>query len=355
MITIVLTYRNRDIGILKNCLDSLLNQTDRCFEVILIDYGSVALYKNELEKLLGNYKFIKLVRCETEQQLWCKSRAINIALKRCVTPFVFVGDVDMIYSPDFISTLNILKNNLKVVYFQVGFLSQTESKINKAFVDYHINFKSNKEATGMALFTTDILKSINGYDEFYNGWGGEDTDVHIRLRNAGYTVYFYDDTILMLHQWHPKSYRNKNSLTPFHNLLEKINHEYLKFTNSNNKIKANVNFPWGSYNKSDYDDLNNIETTYSLTNKEAEFKAFVNHILLTEKDKVIKIEIKPHKEFKSIKQNTKKVLGQKTISFLEMDTINNLLLEYIITNLRDKAYQFQYNSKNQTIHLIIKL
>ena len=355
MIAIILTYRNRDLKILKKCLDSLLKQTNKNFKVVLVDYGSIEVYKEKLNQVLKEYDIVTLIRCNTQQQLWCKSRAINIALKQCKTPYVFVGDVDMIYHSGFIDKLNDLKSDTQISYFQVGFLNETESKNDKTFNDYRINFKSNQEATGMTLFSTEALNSVNGYDEFYNGWGAEDTDVHVRLRNAGYKVRFYSDSVLILHQWHPKQYRNKNEMAPFHGSLEQINHEYLKFSKKNIKTKANLIFPWGMYNVSDYDALKKSDITYSLTNKESELKAFINNVLLSEKDKVIEVQIASHKEYKSLKQHVKRVLRRKAISFLEMYIINNMLLECIIMNLRDKAYQFYYDSNNQKIHLIIKL
>ncbi|WAC01941.1 glycosyltransferase [Lacinutrix neustonica] len=99
MITIILTYRDRNINILKNCLATLANQVTKNFDVILVDYGSTSNYKNELCVLIDAYSFVKLIRCETEQQLWCKSRAINIALKTIESPYCFIGDVDMLYHP----------------------------------------------------------------------------------------------------------------------------------------------------------------------------------------------------------------------------------------------------------------
>nr|WP_303317379.1 glycosyltransferase [Flavivirga sp. MEBiC07777] len=350
-----MTYRNRDLNILKKCLNSLLSQKNKNFEVILVDYGSIEVYKEKLNQIIKEYDIVTVIRCNTQEQLWCKSRAINIALKQCKTPYIFIGDVDMIYHPGFIDKLNDLKSDTQISYFQVGFLNESESKSDKAFNDYIINFKSSEEATGMTLFNTKALNSVNGYDEFYHGWGAEDTDVHERLKNIGYKVDFYSDTVLMLHQWHPKYYRNKNDIAPFHNSLEQINYEYLQFSKKYNKTKANNKFSWGTYNKSDYSALKKINTTYNLTNKKAELKAFINNVLLSEEGKVIEIIIKKHKAFKSLKETTKKLLRKKTISFIEMEDVNNLLLENIIMNLRNKAYQFQYNTIHQRIHLIIKL
>lgn len=355
MITIILTNRNRDLGIVKNCLLSLEKQTMKNFRVLLVDYGSFTAYQEQLHLLAQNYEFVTLIQCDTQQQLWCKSRAINIALKQCKTTFVFVGDIDMLYHPKFIEKLNKLKNKNTAIYFQVGFLNKEESKQIKNFKDYKISFKSNKEATGMTLFYTQTLMDINGFDEFYNGWGSEDTDVHVRLKNAGYSVNFYNETVLLLHQWHSKKYRQKNIDSPFHSSLEQINSDYLKFTTSSKKIKSNLHFHWGNYNASDYEQLNKIDNTHKITNTEAQIKAFINNILLVEKNKVISVVINTHSEYKSLKQSAKKILGKKTISFLSMPMVNNILLECIISNLRNRAYKFQYNTFAKEIHLIIKL
>lgn len=355
MITIILTYRNRALHIVKHSLDALAKQTNTAFNVLLVDYGSLPEFQTGLLNLVANYKFVTLITCQTQQQLWCKSRAINIALQQVNTPFVFVGDMDMIYHPECVAYFYKLKDENKATYFKVGFLNEAESLKNKLFKDYVVAFESQKEATGMTLFPTKALKNINGYDEFYNGWGSEDTDVHIRLKHANVPVAFYTQKLLMLHQWHPKNYRTKNDTTPFHTSLEQINNAYLKYTALTKKVKANTGFSFGTYNQKDYDALQNVTASFKITNKEAEVKAFINNVLLTAQNEVIQLEIKAHSDFKSLKQSAKLVLGKKTISFLELQTVNNLLLETIISNLRDKAYQFVNNTQRKTITLTITL
>lgn len=354
MITIALTYRNRELSIVKNCLKSLSNQSNKNFKVVLVDYGSALKYKNELIKLLKTYSFVELINCETSQQLWCKSRAINIVLKQCDTPYIFVGDIDMRYHPEFIETLQTLKSQSVTTYFQVGFLNEQESKQKKDFNDYNIDFKSNEEATGMTLFSTKLLKSINGFDEYYNGWGSEDTDVHLRLKNAEHQVIYYSNRILMLHQWHAKQYRSKNDLTPFHTQLEQINASYLNFVKTSKKVKANTVFNWGEYNVADYTALKNIQETYNITNQKSEVYAFISAILLTE-HKVVQVLVTPHIAHKSLKQKVKAVSGKKTISFLSFEQVNDTLLGCIINQLRDKAYQYQFNNDKEEIILTIKL
>lgn len=355
MVTIILTYRNREKAILKNCLDSLQNQNNKDFEVILVNYGSQVKASNFLVELVDQYKFVSVINCSTQGQLWCKSKAINIALKNVKTPYVLIGDIDMIFHPDFISKLNEFKEKGTATYFQVGFLSKEESANSKLFNEYNIKFRSSHEATGMTFFHKDDLMSVNGYDEFYHGWGSEDTDVHARLKNSGKKVNFFDSEVFILHQWHPKHYRFKNSSEPFHSYLEQINQSYLDFTKQSKKTKANLNFGFGIYQESDYEDLKNHDLEFSCSNNRDQIKGFIYNVLMNKGKGVIKLIINEDAMYKSSKEFFKKVLGKKTSSFLSMQQTNDLLLEIIVTNLRNCPYNYRFDQENKRIDLTIKL
>lgn len=355
MTTLIFTYRNRDIALVKNCLESLRCQSSQAFKVVLVNYGSNTELTQGIQELVAQYDFIAVIHCKTDGELWCKSRAINIALKQCDTDTVFVGDVDMIFHPDFIERLGHFKKEHVATYFQVGFLSQTESAQQKPFEAYTINFTSNKDATGMTLFNTQDLLEINGYDEYYKGWGSEDTDVHIRLRHAGKTVNFYDDAVLMLHQWHPKHYRTQASLEPFHSQLEVINAAYLKFTEQTHKIKANVMNDFGRYKASDYEALNQPDTEFKITNQTRQIKGWINSMLMGPQARVLKLIVTQDPDYRSIKQGLKKLLRKKTMAYLSMQAINDLLLETVAIQQNVQAYHYQFDQARQIITLTVKL
>ena len=48
------------------------------------------------------------------------------------------------------------------------------------------------------------LESINGFDEAYEGYGREDTDVEIRLQNLGLKIKSMKGLALQFHIWHPR-------------------------------------------------------------------------------------------------------------------------------------------------------
>ena len=96
-----------------------------------------------------------------------------------------VGDIDLIFHPNYIGTLKSMATENEVHYFQYGFLNELESLKKQEFSDYQVDFKGFEEVTGNTLFPTTALRKVNGFDEFYQGWGAEDTDAHIRMKNLG--------------------------------------------------------------------------------------------------------------------------------------------------------------------------
>ncbi len=346
MISIVLTNRNRNLIIVKKCLDSLKYQCNTDFELFFVDYGSKEEYLLQLEELLANYSNLKFIACPVSDQLWNKSRAINIAF--------FVGDIDMIFHSEFVKKLYIIKDEQKVIYFQVGFLSQKETFLNKEFDNANIAFTSQKEATGMTLYPTKILQEINGYDEFYHGWGAEDTDVHVRMHNFGVSINFFNHEILLKHQWHPKTYRTHLNMDPYHFKLEKINHSYIKISEISNKVQANLNFGWGLIpNQNQYSKLySDSDFYFDLLSEDSKINAVIAQ-LYTFKNKTVSIVVKEAQFNLKIKQVIKKIIGLKHLNFLPMKNVNDILLQEIIVHYRNLPYKYSFDQNKKEIHLKI--
>lgn len=359
MITLVLTLRNREMRIVQNCLNSLINQTDNIFELFLVDYGSDTNYLSRLQDLLEKYPNIKFISCPVQSQLWNKSRAINIALKQTSTPYFLVGDIDLLFHPDFIKTV---KNEIsdkasnKVLFFKYGFLSEEESLLDKDFEDYKLYIQGNEEITGTTLFSTDKLLEVNGFDEFYHGWGAEDTDVHIRLKQLGLKTEFYNKKVLVKHQWHPKAYRSKVSTSPFHSNLERVNHHYMNMTQSNKRIKANLDFDWGKIpTKNGYNKLSQLpDHTIKINPIDFDFSSLLAQ-LRNFKNELVKIEITDVTIKVKSKQILKRIFNKKFFYYLKMENVNNLLLEEIIKNHRNKPYIFNFDRNKGIINLTILL
>lgn len=354
MITIVLTNRNRELQTIKNCLDSLVMQSNHEFELFFVDYGSNETYVPHLEKLLLEYPEIKYLNCLVSGQLWNKCRAINIVLQQCKTAYFFVGDIDMLFHSDFISRLHELKNESRVTYFQVGFLSEKETILQKNFDNASISFTSKKEATGMTLYPTQLLKEINGYNEFYHGWGAEDTDVHVRLENLGVEIEFYEKEILLKHQWHPKTYRTNLSTDPYHFKLERINHSYILISQTSKQIKANIDQEWGVLpKKKEYAKLSNTpDFTIEIEPEVSKVNALLAQLNNFE-DKVVSVIVKDVSNNNKIKQLVKRILGEKYLKFLSVKNVNDMLLQEIVLHYRNLPYQYSFNQNEGLIHFKI--
>lgn len=353
MLTIVLTYRNRDLTIVKRCLDSLSRQCDIDFEVFLVDYGSDNDYKIQFQILSEKYSFVNHQYVDTCGQLWNKSRAINIALKQCTSQLFCVADIDLLFHPEFVKKSIELYNQFGILYFQTGFLDQLTTQKWDKFMEAEVAFVSESEVTGITVYETEVLKSINGYDEFYHGWGAEDTDVHLRLKNGGYNVYFYQEEILVKHQWHPKAYRSKNSSAPFHTTLEKINHAYMLMQNSNKVTVANSGCEWGILPlETQVNALNYPEYSFHLTTVKDKFDAFLMGIFpsLNQSTKVI---IKEDIMVSEFKNKIKKILKKKYIAIYTIEEANNLLLGRLISDYRLSSYNYHIDWSKKEITLTI--
>ncbi len=354
MLTIVIANRNRDMITVERTLRSIVHQDPTQISVIVVDYGSTPKYQAQLKDLIYELGNCSVILCPTQGQLWQKTRAINIALQQCETPYFMVADMDMLFHPRFAHKIIPLCAGNDVHYFQVGILTKEESAKRKKYEDFEIKFKTNEEATGITLFPTSVLKGIFGYDEFYHGWGAEDTDVHVRLRNAGHTVSYYDKECLFLHQWHPKHYRTEDSLEPFHPLLERINQQYLLLTKTSKKMQANTQIPWGLMpNQQQYAQLAKPLSQLTIFATQEAIEALCFQLREGFLQGTTQVTITPHPKAKKVKQKLKKVLKKKTARFLKMKEVNEMVLSTIISYVRNSPYRYEFDKKNRKIQLVI--
>jgi GT2 family glycosyltransferase len=78
-----------------------------------------------------------------------------------------------------------------------------------------------------ASWKTDLVR-VNGFDESYVGWGYEDTDLLLRLFNAGVRRKSGKFSVPILHLWHPQNDRGS----------ERKNFDRMKSIQNSGKIRA---------------------------------------------------------------------------------------------------------------------
>jgi len=357
LLKLIYPYRNRDLERLKNSLDSLKNQTVSDFEVFLVDYGSQSEKAQATAKLCRDYQFVSYNYLPTQFQPWNKSRALNSVIKNLETGFCFVADVDMIFHPQFVEKALKLQSRNITVYFQVGFLCAEKSPGNKEFGDYKNYRKSTHEATGLSMFTVKVLKELRGFDEFYHFWGAEDTDIHVRIRNAGYEVAYYDEEVLMLHQWHP-SYRSSESSDLSKELqisgIVQLNHQHLKHAIQHKTTLVNLE-NWGDcFPRVVLDELEKSPVNFIIDNEQRKINHFLYVIMPGFKNQILKIIIQKDPFQNSPKFRVKKIMGKKVPEYYTLKQINDKVLLHIISFYRDKPYTFKISDDLKEIEIAIK-
>lgn len=357
MITIIFPYRNREIQRIKISLDSLVSQINTNFKVLFVDYGSTTSNSQKVEELLRNYSFVTYVYSYHEFQPWSRAKAINIGLRLVKTEYIFVADIDMIFRNNFVEKLNELKKPYQSIFFKVGFLNKNESQKMKDFQNYKISHSSQKGAQGLSLFPIEALKKVNGFDEFLHFWGAEDQDIHERLQNLGQEVIFFQEEILLLHQWHP-TYRGKEQRGITKELriskITQLNQEHFLW-NKKNKIVTVNDFEWGKIiSKTAFEVLQNPTKNLTLTNR----KEIIEHFLFVElpnfKNGILTVTIVEDAFHNSLKYTLKKMFRKKVPHYYTLKEINDLLLLHIISFYRNYNYIYRVSDDLKSIEFKIQ-
>lgn len=205
-LTIIISYRNRDIRRVKRCLDSLSSQTFKDFDVFFVDYGSDISYTEQLKPILESYCFVNYCRLATDGYPWNKSHALNFGIRLSSSNYILIGDIDLIYSPDAIFGLMEKAAPKRIVFGSMFYLGRSFSAWDRLYSFPLSKFKDSGDEPIGAIYLVHRpdLESINGFDEYYCFWGVEDRDVDRRMRLIGAIPIQLDKyRYPIFHQWHP--------------------------------------------------------------------------------------------------------------------------------------------------------
>lgn len=236
-VTLIISTYNR-VDALTLCLESVLRQTTLPNEIIIGDDGS----KQETTDTIKHYQSISPIPI---RHIWQEDKGFRLAMARnkCIAAakgeYIIQIDGDLILHKRFVE--DHLKFAEKGWYIKGGRvninLKKTE-KLCRELKPASLNFLSSgllrrinsihcipiakylaprrKTAPGlgcnMGYFREDAVK-INGYDEFYEGWGGEDYDFAVRLMKLGIRKKSLKFAGIVFHLWHNDLYmdnRDKN-------------------------------------------------------------------------------------------------------------------------------------------------
>lgn len=157
MIDIVITCKKRLSQVLQSLqtiTEARMQNIGRIYVVCYDDYPAYLQLLNiaATNKLFKNMLFPIY---HESKQIFSLSKARNVGLKRCTNEWVMFSDADTLFPANFFDTLELNKGNF---------------------------YTFEPICSGTCI--VERAKALQ-YDENIMGYGGEDTDYYIRLRNAG--------------------------------------------------------------------------------------------------------------------------------------------------------------------------
>jgi len=75
----------------------------------------------------------------------------------------------------------------------------------------------------LGVWKSDFIR-VNGFDELFEGWGFEDSDLVIRLIHAGVVRKEGRFAVPVLHLWHPHNDKSKQDMN-YQRLLERLHQQ----------------------------------------------------------------------------------------------------------------------------------
>lgn len=247
MISILLATYNWPQA-LKLCLESLLSQTDRDFEIIIADDGSTQSTKELIEQIKTTYP-VPITHLWQEDRGFRKTTILNQAINTAQGDYLIFLDGDCIVQPDFVARHRSLAQkgylvtgsrillNTKLTQDLMTWPHWDFSRFKRKLLSKRLHGEINKywplriklgngfwrdykkfvwrriKGCNMACWKADAL-AIHGFDETMTGWGHEDADFVFRLqrnhiiRKSG---AWATEVLHLFHQIHDQSNAAENA------------------------------------------------------------------------------------------------------------------------------------------------
>jgi glycosyltransferase involved in cell wall biosynthesis len=228
---IVSTYNRPDA--LNLCLQSIVRQSLLPGEVIIGDDGSKEETRDLIESFRKNFP-VPLIHVWQEDKGFRLAMCRNKAVAASHYEYIIEIDGDLILHRDFVA--DHLYFSKKGYFLKGGRVNLTEKFTNHCCNEgklpllnlfskgllrrinalhclplsryFSARYKKNRIAglgCNMSFWKEDYIQ-INGYDEFFEGWGGEDYDFASRMVNSGVKRLYLKFSGIVYHLWHNDLY-----------------------------------------------------------------------------------------------------------------------------------------------------
>lgn len=227
---VVNTFNQPDY--LLRLLNALTRQTQIPQEVVLADDGSDDQTRAVFEGWASRQSF-RCGRVWQEHAGFRRARILNLAIARAASDYLVFLDGDTIPHPSFVADhLRLARPRTfvqghRALIEQAGasFFGLGEFAPDRRRALFRRQLRGLKHAyrwpwaacryrsdlrgirgCNLAIWRDDLIK-VNGYNEAFTGWGREDSELAVRLMNAGARRLDVRGWALCYHLWHPPASR----------------------------------------------------------------------------------------------------------------------------------------------------
>jgi len=240
LISVILTSYNWAAA-LRAVLHALDEQTDHCFEVLIADDGSSPSEIETIRQAMDYCDFpVSIV--SQEDQGFRAAKIRNRAVQQAKGKYLVFLDGDCLPRPDFIErhrklaekgywvpgnrilfgqhfTQRFLNNKVPSLKHSGGYwiIHRLRGNINRIFPLIYWPLSSRRKShpkrwkgaktCNLGIWRDDFY-AVNGFDERYEGWGYEDSDLIIRLIRSGIYRKSGKFALAVFHLWHPEQDRS---------------------------------------------------------------------------------------------------------------------------------------------------
>jgi glycosyltransferase involved in cell wall biosynthesis len=238
MVSIIVSFYER-LEHLKCCLDALAFCAKDFDEVVIADDGSQGATVHRLKEMIARYAF-PITHVTHPKNGFRLSASRNNGIRHSRGDYLIFLDCDFLVLPDTIQCHVRAAKQGRFVAGSCKYLTEEQSAIllhsaispallerfykessDKEIVTQHRRYirrailirlhlaSPRKQSLGghLSLYKKDIER-INGFDENFGGWGGEDEDLGIRLAAAGVHCISAIRYARVMHIWHPRELKS---------------------------------------------------------------------------------------------------------------------------------------------------
>lgn len=231
--SVIICFYNR-INLLPYLLESLKGAAGHFNEVVLADDGSDEKVVDELHALIKNYDY-PIVHAWHPREGARRAATRNNGIRAATGEYLIFADADLVLMPGNIEahlqnaerkkflianykyttqaqlaelqSLGYSKDLVGKIYDEISSdrLSKENRRLKRNLLLRKLGLISSRKITFAGHFSAfkDDIYAVNGYDENFTGWGGEDVDFSMRMAMAGFGGKSVIDVAKVLHLWHP--------------------------------------------------------------------------------------------------------------------------------------------------------